>query len=313
MDLNAVALFARVVEAGSFSGAARALKLPKSTVSRKLTTLENELGVRLVQRTTRKMGLTDAGRRFYEASARVVAAAQDGLQAVSSVASSPRGLLRVTAPLSFAMLGPDIAAFLLKHTEVQIELVCTDRQVDLVEENFDVAIRAGALADSTLVARPLGRLQRVLVAAPSYCEAHGTPRTAQDLTKHACISFGSGVSPNVWTLYAEGRHASPRGHRARERTEKTVEVHVVPRLVVNDFEMMAAAARAGVGIAWMMASICADDLAAGRLRRVLPTYGSRETPVHAVYPTARHVSPKVTAFIEHVRRAFAGDSTANDR
>jgi len=292
MDLNAVALFARVVESGSFTAAAKALKLPKSTVSRKITALENELGARLVHRTTRKMGLTDAGRLFYEHSARVVAAAQDGAKAVSEREAAPRGLLRVTAPLSFAMLGPDIAAFLLKHAEVQIELVCTDRQVDLVEENFDLAIRAGNLADSSLIARPLGVIKRVLVAAPSYCDQHGTPRTAQDLVKHACISFGSGTNPNLWTLYAQ------------DRRDKKVEVRVVPRLVVNDFEMMAAAARAGVGIAWMMASMSADDLATDRLRRVLPSYGSRETPVHAVYPSARHVSPKVTAFIEHVRRAF---------
>jgi DNA-binding transcriptional LysR family regulator len=289
MDLNEILVFARVVQAGSFSAAARLLAMPKSTVSRKVSELEDRIGARLIHRTTRKLSLTDAGRIYYEHSARIVGEVEEAEQAVSRMQSAPRGLLRVTAPLSFANLGPIVAEYLTRYPEVQVDLTCTDRQVDLVEEGFDVAIRAGQLGDSTLVARNLGSIKRVLVAAPSYCKRNGTPRTPADLAKHACITFAPGATPNLWTLHAGG---------------KKVEVRVTSRLNVNDFEMIRDAARAAIGIAWMPEVLCAEDLRTGRLRQVLADWCSAETPVQALYPTARHLSPKVVAFIELVREKF---------
>lgn len=291
MDLNELLVFTRVVQAGSFTAAARQLEMPKSSVSRKVSELEDRIGARLLQRTTRQLGLTDAGRIYFEHAARIVAQIEEADQAVSRMQATPRGLLRVTAPLSFAMLGPIVAEFLAQYPDVQLELVCTDRSVDLIEEGFDLAIRAGKLEDSTLVSRNLGALKRVVVAAPDYCKLHGTPKTPADLAQHACITFSAGATPNLWTLFDDADHP--------------VDVRVTSRLVVNDFDMMGDAARAALGIAFMPEYVCAEDLAAGRLRHVLPRWRSAVAPVQALYPTARHLSPKVAAFLDLVRDRFS--------
>jgi DNA-binding transcriptional LysR family regulator len=293
VDLNQMFLFVRVVQAGSFSAAARQLTVPKSTLSRKVAELEERLGVRLLQRTTRKLGLTDAGRTYYDQAARIVADAQVAEQAVGHMQAAPRGVLRVTAPLSFAMLAPIFTEYLRKYRDVQVDLVCSDRTFNLVEDGFDVAIRAGQLADSSLVARNLGALKRVVVAAPGYCKAHGTPKTPDDLKEHTCVVFAAGAAPNVWALESEG---------------KRIEVRVTPRFTVNDLEIMRAAAIDGIGIAWMPEFVCADDIRKRRLRHVLPEWRSTETPLHAVYPTARHLSPKVATFIDLVRNRLELDT-----
>jgi len=289
MDFSGINVFLRVIDSGSFSGAARQLAMPKSTVSRKISELETHVGARLLQRTTRKLGLTDVGRIFYEHAVRIVAEVDEAAQAVGRMQAAPRGLLRVTAPLSFGMLGPIVAEYLQKHEEVRLELSCTDRTVDLVDERFDIAIRAGRLADSSLTARTLGSIKRVLIAAPEYCKGHGTPRTPAELAKHACLVFGAGTAPNVWTLESNGKRA---------------EVRVVPRLTLNDPEILRRAALAGVGIALMPEFVCAEDIRGKRLRHVLPDWGSAAMPVHAVYPTARLLSPAAAAFIELVRERF---------
>jgi DNA-binding transcriptional LysR family regulator len=283
-------VFATVVRTGSFTAAAAELGMPKSTVSRKIAELEDRLDTRLLQRTTRKLSLTDVGRIYFDRSARIVAELDEADQAVTDLQATPRGLMRVTAPLSFAMLGPMVAEFLERNREVQIELVCTDRRVDLVEEGFDVAIRAGPLDDSTLIARSLGLLRRVLVAAPVYLRRRGSPRAPADLAEHDCIVFGVGREPTLWTLHAG---------------ERMAEVRIAPRYVVNDSELMVAATRAGIGIAWIPEFVATADIRDGRLRPVLRDWRSSETPIHAVYPTARHLSPKVVAFVDLVIERFA--------
>jgi DNA-binding transcriptional LysR family regulator len=289
MDLNEILVFARVVQTGSFSEAARMLDMPKSTVSRRISELEERIGARLLQRTTRKLGLTDVGRLYFEYAARIVAEAEQAEQAITQLQSAPRGLLRVSMPLSFAHFGPVLAEFLQKYPDVQVEVICTDRPVDLIEENFDVALRAGHLADSSLVARQLGILKRVLVAAPAYCAKHGAPKTPAELAQHACISFGAGATPNVWTLFSD---------------DGRVEVRVTPRVVVNDLEMARNVAVAGLGIASLSEFVCRDDLREGRLQVVLPDWCSTSVPLQAVYPTARHMSPKLAAFLDHLRARF---------
>jgi DNA-binding transcriptional LysR family regulator len=286
MDLNQMFLFVRVAQAGGFSAASRQLGVPKSTLSRKVSDLEERLGARLLQRTTRKLGLTDAGRVYYDQAARIVADAQIAEQAVGRLQTLPRGLLRVTAPLSFAMLAPIVVEYLRKHRDVQVDLVCSDRTFNLIEDGFDVAIRAGALADSTLVARSLGGLKRVLVASPRYCKERGIPKEPGDLTNHTCLSFAAGTAPNTWVL---------------ESADQRTEVRVLPRFSVNDLEIMRAAAVDGIGVAWMPGFMCAEDIRQRRLRHLLPEWRSAETPLHAVYPTARHLSPKVATFIELLR------------
>lgn len=286
MDLNEILVFARVVEAGSFVGAARALGMPKSTVSRRVSSLEERLGARLLQRTTRRLSLTDVGRTYYAHAARVVAEVEEADHAVTTLQEAPRGLLRVTAPLNFGFLGPIVASFLKRHPEVELELVCADRVVDLVQEAFDVAVRAGPLRDSMLIARGLGEMESFAVASPALLRARGTPAEPADLEKADCVVFGAGSHRATWRLH---------------RGEEDVAVEVGARLVVNDFDLLEEAALAGLGIAMLPVYRCVQHLRAGRLERVLADWCSPATPLHAVYPSTRHLSPKVRAFLDHLR------------
>jgi DNA-binding transcriptional LysR family regulator len=289
VDLNELLVFARVVQGGSLTAAASALGMPKSTVSRKLAELEARLGARLLQRTTRTLSLTDVGRAYYEHCARVLAEVEEAEQAITRLQATPRGALRVTAPLAFNLLGPVVSTFLERYPEVELELVCTDRRVDLVEERFDVGIRAGPMADSSLVSRRLGALCRVLVAAPSLLKRVGVLRGPTELEHHDCLVFGAATEGTQWKL----SHGSEQ-----------VELHVRARLVVNDYELLQQAARAGSGFALLPEWACAGDLKTGTLKRVLPDWSTPEIPVHAVYPNARHLSPKTLAFLEVLKERF---------
>src|SRR5712692_10384996 len=200
MDLNELLVFARVVQAGSFTGAAAKLGMPKSTVSRKVSDLEERLKSRLLQRTTRQLSLTDAGRTYYEYCARIVGEIEDAERAVSRLQERPRGLLRVTAPVNVAFLGPIVADYLERYPEVRLDLFCTAREVDLVEERFDLGIRVGTLADSTLIARSLGSVRWFLVATPAYLKRRGRPRSPDDLKKHDYLFFGAGPGGAVLRL-----------------------------------------------------------------------------------------------------------------
>jgi DNA-binding transcriptional LysR family regulator len=288
-DLNALLVFVRVVQAGSFSDAARRLDMPKSSVSKKVSDLEARLGTRLLHRTTRRLGLTDAGRIYFERGERIVADLEQADNAVAELQASPRGLLRVSVPLSLGVLGSVVARFLVAHPDVQVQVVCTDKRVDLVRDGFDLAVRAGPLDDSSLIARRIGTMKRVLVASPRYVRARGRLRAPEELAQHDCISFGGGPTPDVWSLLADAQRK---------------DVRVQPRLSVNDFEMMLDAAREGVGIAWVPDFRSTDDLRDKRLINVLPAWCSIDIPVHAVYPSARHLSPKVARFIDALMLTF---------
>jgi len=279
-------VFARVVQTGSFTTAAEQLGMPKSTVSRKVTELEARLGARLLQRTTRKLSLTDAGRIYYEYSARIASEVEDAERAVGSLQGTQRGLLRVTAPIAAAWLGPIVRDFLKRYPEVQLELFCTGRTVDLIEERFDLGIRAGALADSTLIAKALGKSKWFLVATPGYLKKRGRPHGPEDLKKHDCLLFGAGQAAH--TLHLD---------RAGEPTHVTVS----PRMLVSDFDVLYDASIAGLGVAYLPAFRCVEDLRARRFERVLRDWSIPETSVHVVYPSTRHVSPKVKTFIEHLQ------------
>jgi DNA-binding transcriptional LysR family regulator len=285
MDLNEILVFARVVQAGSFTAAAAELGMPKSTVSRKVSDLEERLKSRLLQRTTRKLSLTDVGRTYYDYCARIVGEIEDGERAVSRLQESPRGLLRVTAPINVAFLGPIVSDYLKRYPEVRLDLFCTARAVDLVEERFDLGIRAGTLADSTLIARSLGSARWFLVAAPAYLKTRGRPRSPDDLKKHDCLLFGAGIDNAGVRL---------------EKADASVQVALSARLMVTDMDVLHAVAAAGRGIALLPASRCAEDLRARRLERVLADWNAPSTPVHVVYPSTRHMSPKVKTFVEHL-------------
>jgi DNA-binding transcriptional LysR family regulator len=287
MALEEMLVFARVVHAGSFTTAAKELGMPKSTVSRKVSELEERLKARLLQRTTRKLSLTDAGRIYYDYSARIVNEIEDAERAVSSLQEIPRGLLRVTAPLNVAYLAPIVSDFLKRYPEVELELFSTGRTIDLVEERFDLGIRAGALADSTLIGRSLGTVAWFLVATPAYLRRRGRPRSPEDLKEHDCILFGAG----------------PRSAGIRlENAEKSVLVALSARLLASDMDVLRAPVNAGLGIGLLPAFLCVEDLRAGRLERVLRDWSAPPTPVHVVYPSTRHLSPKVKSFVDHLHK-----------
>jgi DNA-binding transcriptional LysR family regulator len=290
MDLNEIAIFARVVQAQSFTAAGRALGLPKSTVSRKVSELEQRLGTRLLQRTTRSLSLTDAGRAYYDYASRIVTEVEEADLAVTTMQGAPRGLLRVTAPLAFDLLGAMVSSYLVRYPEVQLQLTCTDRVVDLVEEGFDVAVRAGRLADSSLIARHLGTGHALLVASPQLLGRHGAVKRPQDLERLPALVFGAGADRARWTLV---------------RKDEPVTVNVKPRFVTNDFGVLEGAALAGVGVALLPTMRSEEFIRDGRLRVVLPAWRSLDIPIQAVYPSTRLLSPKVKTFVDHLQERFA--------
>ncbi len=261
--------------------------MPKSTVSQRVSELEERLGARLLQRTTRRLSLTDAGRVYHDHCIRIVAEIEEADRAVTNLQAKPRGLLRVTIPASTQFLGPSLADFLGEHDGVQLDVVCTDRSVNLIEESFDIAIRAGALSDSTLIVRNLGTLHHVLVASPRYLKKRGRPHSPDGLAKHECLVFSVGAYPKVWRL---------------NRGSKTQEVNVTPALSVNDLDILHDAVMRGAGVAMLPAYRCIDDLRARRLERLLPDWKIPGTPVQAVYPSSRHVSPKVKALLDYLQQ-----------
>jgi DNA-binding transcriptional LysR family regulator len=287
MDLNEIAVFTKVVQAGSFTAAAKVLGMPKSTVSRKVSELEDRLDTRLLQRTTRKLSLTDAGRTYYDYGVRIVLELEAAESAVGSLHDKPRGLLRITVGTNAQWIGELIAAYMRENPDVQLEVFATGRRVDLVEERFDVAIRAGALADSSLVARRLGNASWFVAASPAYLKNRKRPREPDDLAAHACLLFGPGPTAPPIQL---------------ESGDRTVSVTVTPRLLATDFDLVYAAAIAGLGIAVLPAFRCVEELRTGKLVRVLRDWQPPAIPMHVVYPTARHLSAKVKSFVDFLQQ-----------
>lgn len=291
-DLNAVAVFLAIAEAKTFRGAAKALGMPPSTVSAKLAQLEAELGVRLFERTTRVVRLTDAGRRYRELAAPAVEALGEARRALADHHAAPSGLLRVTAPMELGtfVLGPVLTTYLREYPQVRVHVDLTSRQVNLIEEGFDVAIRAGALRDSSLIARALGAPQAfVICASRGYLARHGTPKHPRDLAGHRCLVMHDHQTPAVWEL-VDGR--------------RRIAVPMVDAVAVNSFALLRELAVAGLGIARLPQFIAAPALADGSLRAILRAHSPTQA-FHALYPSARHLSPRVRAFLDVLEAELA--------
>lgn len=290
LDLNAARVLVRVVQEGSFRDAARALGMPKTTVSRKVAELEEQVGAQLLQRTTRTLALTDAGVAFVEEAEWALARFEAAEAAVTELQREPRGKLRVTTtvPIGELFLGPIVCAFLEAYPEVEVVVHLTDRPVDLVAERFDVAIRTGALPDSTLVARRLTDGPYRIVASPAYLEAHGTPRTPSDLTDHPCVRFAKlGSAARTTWPFAQGKRA--------------IEVPIRGRLVSDDFVLLRQAAERGLGIARLPGLLVHGSVRAGTLVRLLDAYAPPPTPLHLVYVGGRNLPPRTRAFLDFVQ------------
>ena len=288
MDLNEIVVFARVVETRSFTAAAQQLGLPKSTVSRKVAQLEERLGVRLLQRTTRKLSLTEVGQAYYERCARIVQDIAAAEQVVTDMQTAPRGLLRVTVPIDLGStyLGALVADFLAAYPEIQVDLDLADRIVDLIEEGVDLGLRIGPLTESTLIARKLGVVQLRVCASPAYLARRGTPSALAQLADHDALVFAPSGRVVPWTLHGPDGAVEDAPLRSR--------------LVSNGVLALRDAARAGAGIALLPEPVIADDVAAGRLQIVLPLWTMSQAELFAVYPSTRNLSPTVRAFLEFV-------------
>lgn len=285
-------IFARVVEAESFTAAARELDLPKSTVSRRVSRLEERLGVQLLRRTTRRLDLTDAGRAFHDR----VALAADALEAAEMAATAtldePRCRLRVTAPVELGTRTfQAILGFSAAHPDVQVDLDLSNRYVNLVEEGVDVALRGGRPPEGSLTGRPLGLGSIHVVASPAYLREHGTPRRARDLERHACVLFPGWVHQSCWRLTGD------RGEQA---------VPVRGRLTVNNLEAVRLAALQGFGLALLPDGHCEEDVQGGALRRVLPRLSMESGGLWIVYSRTRFLTAKVRAFVDHMAGELDG-------
>jgi DNA-binding transcriptional LysR family regulator len=293
-DLERMAIFARVVEDKSFSAAARRLNLSKSLVSKQLTQLEKSLGARLLNRTTRALSLTDAGAVLYEHCARIMEELEEAKLAVGRLQSEPRGLLRISAPVAFGRLhiATVLPEFLAAYPDLKIDMVTTDRFVDLAEEGYDVVIRIVDQAAPTLVARKLAPVNRKMVATPEYFERYGVPQTPEDLEKHNCLTYTYFNPQDPWRL------RGPDGD---------ISVKATGNMRVNDDDVLSQAVLGGLGLALLPTFIIGKELQAGRLQSVLSQYIPVERHIYAVYLANRHVSAKVRAFIDHLLKRFGSE------
>ncbi|MBI3147604.1 MAG: LysR family transcriptional regulator [Betaproteobacteria bacterium] len=285
MDIFSLQAFVKVVQTGSFTRAAEALNSQKAHLSRVVTHLERELGVRLLERTTRALSLTEIGREFYERAVGILTSVDDAQRMVQKAQGEPRGTLKLTCGVEFGMIAVSgwIDAYLRRYPEVRIDADFTSRLVDIVHEGFDLALRVGPLADSSLAARKLGDLSYGVFASPAYLERHGQPRTPPDLASHPALAFASGSHRTEWTLSKGGR---------QER------VALQPRLKANNVFAVRDAAVAGLGIAQLPLVVASPSVAAGQLRPLLRSWSLPVVPVHAVFASARYLTPKVRAFID---------------
>lgn len=293
--LEDIQAFLRVVEAGSISAAAERLGIAKSAVSRRLSDLEKHLGVQLLRRTTRRLNLTDTGRSFYDRCQRILADLEEAEAAVSEAHGTLRGRLRVAAPLSFGLchLGAAITDFMQLHPQVQFDLDFNDRQVDLLAEDIDVAIRISRqLEDSSLIARRLWTSHAVLCASPAYLRAHGAPENPADLARHQALVYGNAPDPIQWLF--------------RDATGGEYHVRVNERLRSNNGDFLKQAALAGEGVALSPSFIVHDALRSGELVPLLPDYLCGELHAYALYPPARHLSQRVRAFVDFLAERYAG-------
>jgi DNA-binding transcriptional LysR family regulator len=295
LDLNDIAVFARVVEAGSFTAAARLLGIPK-TVSRRIASLEREVGVRLVQRTTRSLNMTDAGRLYYEQSSQALRTIEDANLRLAEARAEPSGTIRVSAPVGLGahFLTSMAFDFLAAYRKAKVELHLTDDTLDLVGNRIDLAFRTGILPESTLIARKLGSTHRILCASPDYLARCGVPAALADLARNHCVIASQSTGNVHWVL------DGPRGQET---------VAVSGRFAANELQAVFAAAIAGCGIAQLPYRVAEAPIRNGRLRHVLGDYTTPVGGLYAVYPSSRHFSPLVKAFIEIAADRWAAAGT----
>ena len=292
--LQAMEVFVQVVDAGGFTRAAENMQMPKATVSTLIQALEGALAVKLLHRTTRQVSVTADGAAYYERCLRILSDVREAEESLSRTRLSPAGRLRVDAPTSLAseIIIPALPDFFERYPDIALELGCSDRPVDLIEEGVDCAVRGGNLADSTLIARRVGIVQFDTCAAPAYVARHGRPRHPDELAAHRCVNYFSSKTGKIhdWDF---------------SRGSERILVPMPARLALNDSNAYSSAGLAGLGIVQMARFSAAPLLAAGRLELLLEDWSSDPLPMHVVYPHNRHLSAKVRVFVEWIADYFA--------
>jgi len=293
--LSTMGLFVEATEAGSFSAAGRKLGLAPSSVARSISALEDDLGVRLLNRTTRKLSLTEAGRLYHERARRILAEVEEAKLSVAQLEAAPRGTLRISMPVVFGRLhvAPALPEFLATYPDIRIDLSMTDAFVDLVEEGVDVAVRIGELEDSSLIARKLAPSRRVVCASPAYFERHGIPACPADLARHNCLIYKRPGNRATW----------------RFRCGKDVhEVEVKGALHANNADALHEAALGGLGVVILPTFMVGPDIRRGALEVIFRDYqvspSALDANIYAVFPYSRHLSPKVRALVDFLRQRF---------
>lgn len=289
--LDAMNAFVRVVALGSYAEAGRALGLTRSAVSKAVMELEQLLGARLLDRTTRRVSATEAGLAYYESCVDVLARVEETEMQVSRLHDEPRGVLKVNAPMSFGSLylGPLIADFMANYPELKIELTLNDRFIDPIEEGVDVTIRIGILADSSLIARRLAPARRVLIAAPGYLKKFGLPKAADDLMQHRCLNYGHTTTLQRWQLTHDGQ---------------TISLAINSVLCSNNGDVLRDAALGGQGIAKLPTFLVGAEIKAGRLKVVMPDYPPTELGIFALYAPNRYLAAKTRLLIDFLASRF---------
>jgi DNA-binding transcriptional LysR family regulator len=287
-DLNDLYYFAMVVEHGGYAAAERALGISKSRLSRRVAHLEDELGVRLLQRSARRFAVTEVGQNVFRHAQAMLGEAQSAREAVDRLSAEPRGLVRVSCPVAIAQqqLADLLPEFLAQHPDVRVQMEVSNRRVDLINEGFDVALRVRTRLneDGDLVMRSFGAINELLVASPRYLARHGRPTSPANLATHVTLAMAGDDMRQRWELHG------PDGRI--ERAE------IQPRLMAHDFPVLRAAAIAGIGIALLPETVCADQVRAGALEQVLPDWSLPQGIFHAVFPTRRGLLPAVRVFID---------------
>lgn len=296
-DVRGLQVFAAIVEEGSVTRAASRLGSAKSHVSSQLARLESDLGTRLLNRTTRRISLTQAGAAFFERVQAILAGIEEAEQEVTQLAAEPRGILRLGAPMSFGTryLGDAVAGFMERHPSVSVEMTLTDRRVDVIEERLDVVVRIGALDDSSLVARRLCETRMRLVASPAYLAQSGRPRTPAELRGHDFLVYDHGPERTRWRFEGPGGETS---------------IELTGRLRANNGDVLVAAARAGRGIARLPDFLCADAIDRGELESLCEEWAESSLGVWALYPPTRFPSAKVRAFVDDLVGYFAASGSS---
>ena len=289
LDLNSIRVFEKVASLKSFTAAARALGLPKSNVSRAIARLEDSLGTRLFQRTTRDVVMTLTGAALLDRSSEIIASLSEALDYVGSLGASPRGVLRISAGIGFGInvLGEQLPEFLRRYPEISVALDLGSRPADLVAESIDVAIRLGPLPDSGLVAVRLGEMQRYLCAAPAYLHGRDSLEAIEDITRHATIDMPTPDGrPRPWA-FARGK--------------ETIRLEVTPRISVNEALTIHRLVVHGAGLGILSGYLCSAEIAAGRLVRLFPEWSPPAVEVNIVFPSRRELSPAVRAFVDYMK------------